>query len=254
MFDTKMTQAVAAGSRVFDRKIAIGAALGVSVMFAGYAVSAVGTGTTSASGQSISKQSSVVADSIKADAEECAKGTKDGTIGSSIKQALGIHTELAAATPNVESLFDVASDCFSGLSQIYDLSYSIPSIESIIGPATDAVTQYAKKKVCTAVNQVPGLVTSPINQAIDKIDNMSDINGVVQQNMSQIDPDLGAEYHSAPQGGTYTVDTNPYNKNQTDFGGPMGMGRNSINNTPQLPPQINPDVGGLIQSIGNLFD
>ncbi|WP_240533834.1 hypothetical protein [Aeromonas veronii] len=62
-----------------------------------------------------------MADNIKADAEDCATGTKDGTIGHSIKQALDIHTELASATPNVESLFDVGSDCFSGLSQIFDL-------------------------------------------------------------------------------------------------------------------------------------
>ncbi|WP_240533833.1 hypothetical protein [Aeromonas veronii] len=43
MFNGKMNPVAAAVGRVFDRKIAIGVALGVSVMFAGYAVSAVGS-------------------------------------------------------------------------------------------------------------------------------------------------------------------------------------------------------------------
>lgn len=233
MFNGKMNPVAAAVGRVFDRRIAIGVALGVSVMFAGYAVSAVGSGSTlaSASSQLISQQSSVVADNIKADAEDCATGTKDGTIGHSIKQALDIHTELASATPNVESLFDVGSDCFSGLSQIFDLSFSIPSLASILSAAQDAVMKYAQKKICTAVNQVTGMVTSPINQAIGKVNGLSSFgdlngmtNGLVQQGMSQIDPNLGSQYHSGTSGGTYTVGTNPFNGTQTDFGGSTGTG------------------------------
>lgn len=253
MFNGKMNPVAAAVGRVFDRKIAIGVALGVAVMFAGYAVSAVGSGSTlaSASSQLISQQSSVVADNIKADAEACATGTKDGTIGHSIKQALDIHTELASATPNVETLFDVGSDCFSGLSQIFDLSFSIPSLASILSAAQDAVMKYAQKKVCTAVNQVTGMVTSPINQAIGKVNGLSSFgdlngltNGLVQQGMSQIDPNLGSQYHSGTGGGTYTVGTNPFGISQVDFGGSTGT-NGDIGST-------NSQINALNQQIANV--
>lgn len=253
MFNGKMNPVAAAVGRVFDRRIAIGVALGVSVMFAGYAVSAVGSGSTlaSASSQLISQQSSVVADNIKADAEDCATGTKDGTIGHSIKQALDIHTELASATPNVESLFDVSSDCFSGLSQIFDLSFTIPSLASILSAAQDAVMKYAQKKICTAVNQVTGMVTSPINQAIGKINELSSFgdlngltNGLVQQGMSQIDPNLGSQYHNGTSGGTYIVGTNPFNGTQTDFGGSTGTGSDMSG--------TNAQINALNQQIANV--
>lgn len=56
-----------------NTRFALGIAVGVSVMFAGYAVSAVSSGSGSilgnASSQLLSQQTSVVADSIKADAE-----------------------------------------------------------------------------------------------------------------------------------------------------------------------------------------
>jgi len=256
MFNGKINPLAAVVGPAFDRKTAIGVVLGVSVMFSGYAVSA--------SSQLISQQSSVVADSIKADAEDCATGSKDGSIGHSIKEALDIHTGLASATPNVESLFDVDSDCFAGLNQIFDLSFSIPSLGSIISSAQDAVMKYAEKKICTAVNQVTSMVTSPINQAIDKVNGLSsfgDLNGLVQKGMSRIDPNLGAEYHSGKSGGTYNVEINPFNGTQTDFGGSSGTGSNmgGNNNTQSVPknapdPQKNSDNGSFIQSIGNLFN
>lgn len=215
-----------------NTRFALGIAVGVSVMFAGYAVSAVSSGNSilgNASSQLLSQQTSVVADSIKADAEACATGTLDGSIGHSIKQAMQIHQTIAAAPVNVESLFDVNSDCFSGLNQIYDLSFSIPSLSSIIGAASDAVMKYAQKKVCTAVNQVSGLVTSPINQAIDKVNGLSSFgdlngltNGLVQQGMAHIDPNIAAGYSNNQSGGTYTVGTNPFGGSQVDFGGSTG--------------------------------
>jgi hypothetical protein len=216
-----------------NTRFALGIAVGVSVMFAGYAVSAVSSGNDSilgnASSQLLSQQTSVVADSIKADAEACAAGTLDGSIGHSIKQAMQIHQTIAAAPVNVESLFDVNSDCFSGLNQIYDLSFSIPSLASIVGAASDAVMKYAQKKVCTAVNQVSGLVTSPINQAIDKINGMGAFgdlngltNGLMQQGLSHIDPNIAAGYSNNQSGGTYTVGTNPFGSSQVDFGGSTG--------------------------------
>lgn len=233
MFKKRISGVAAAVNQVFDRKVAIGAALGISVAFAGYAVSAPGFGNTlvSTSSELISQQSSVVAENIKADAEDCASGSKDGTIGYSIKQALEIHTELASATPNVEALFDVGSDCFSSISQIFDLSFAIPSLASIISAAQSAVLQYAQKKICTAVNQVTSMVTTPINNAIGKINgviSMADLNGLtnglVQQGISQIDPNLGSQYHPSVTAGTYTVGTNPFNATQTDFGGGTSAG------------------------------
>ena len=233
-----------------NTRFALGIAVGVSVMFAGYAVSAVSSG--SGSSQLLSQQTSVVADSIKADAEACATGTLDGSIGHSIKQAMQIHQTIAAAPVNVESLFDVNSDCFSGLNQIYDLSFSIPSLSSIIGAASDAVMKYAQKKVCTAVNQISGLVTDPINQAIGEINQLGSLgdlngltNGLVSQGISQIDPNIAAGY-SAPAGGTYTVGTNPFGSSQVDFGGTngdMGSTNAQINSLNQQIANVQAQVG-----------
>jgi hypothetical protein len=66
------------------------------------------------------------------------KNCDDVGIGASIKTAIGAHSEMASATPNVESLFDV-NDCFASVSQIIDLSFSIPSLGSILSSAQDAV-------------------------------------------------------------------------------------------------------------------
>ena len=170
MFNGKLNPVAASVGRVFDKKIVTGIAIGVTVMFAGYATSQTSglvSTLSSASSTLLSQQSSVVAAEIVADSEDCAEG-KIG-VGAAIGDALKIHTELASATPNVETLFDVSGDCFSGLSQIFDLSFAIPSLASILSAASSAVMQYAQKKICTAVNQVSGMVTSPINAAIGKV-------------------------------------------------------------------------------------
>lgn len=234
MFNGKLNPVAASVGRVFDRKIVTGIAIGVTVMFAGYATSQTSglvSTLSSASSTLLSQQSSVVADDIKKDAEDCATGTVDGTIGHSIGDALKIHTELASATPNVETLFDVSGDCFSGLSQIFDLSFAIPSLASILSAASSAVMQYAQKKICTAVNQVSGMVTSPINAAIGKVNGLASFtdlngmtNGLVSKGMSSIDPALGSAYHAAPATGTTTVGTNPFNSSQTDFSGTANTG------------------------------
>ena len=171
----------------------------------------------------VSNQSSVVANSIKSEAQNCANGAA-GTIGSSIGTAMQIHTEMASATPNVETLFDVANDCFSGVSNIFDLSFSIPSLSSILNAAKDAVMQYAQKKICSAATQVTGMVTNPLNQAISNVNgygSIGDLNGLsnnlVKSGMSQIDPNLGASYSGGGGGNNYTVGTNPFNSQQTEF-------------------------------------
>lgn len=227
MFNGKLNPVAASVGRVFDKKIVTGIAIGVTVMFAGYATSQTSglvSTLSSASSTLLSQQSSVVAAEIVADAEDCAEG-KIG-VGAAIGDALKIHTELASATPNVETLFDVSGDCFSGLSQIFDLSFAIPSLASIMSAASSAVMQYAQKKICTAVNQVSGMVTSPINAAIGKINGLASFtdlngitNGLVSKGMSSIDPALGSAYHAPVAAGTTTVGTNPFNSSQTDFSG-----------------------------------
>ncbi|MDE1715332.1 hypothetical protein PWG14_22990 [Chromobacterium amazonense] len=154
------------------------------------------------------------------------KNCDDVGIGASIKTAIGVHSEMASATPNVESLFDVNDSCFSEVSQIIDLSFSIPSLASILSSAEDAVLKYAQKKVCSAVGKVSGMVTTPINQAINDINQLqgfTDINGMANTAiggaMSTIDPQLGSGYHNAA-GGSYTANTNPFGSNQTTFDSP----------------------------------
>lgn len=220
MHEGRLNLITAALGGLATKRLLAGTALGISLAFAGN-VSAV-------SSSLISQQDSVVAESIKADAQECADGTKEGTIGHSIGDALKIHTELASATPNVESLFSATQDCFNGLGSLFDLSGSIPSLGSILASAQAAVLKFAQKKVCSAVQQVTSMVTTPVNQAIGKVSSGTSIgdlnglsNGLINKGMSTLDPQLGSSYHAAAPGAemTYTVDVNPFNYIQTDFGG-----------------------------------
>lgn len=227
MFEGRISPSASRAGFVIGKRVVLGSVLGAWLVVAapGYAATS-SLGATSST--LISQQDSVVADAIKADAEDCATGTKEGTIGNSINQALAIHTELASATPNVETLFSATQDCFSGLSSLFDLSGSIPSLGSILASAQAAVLKYAQKKVCTAVQQVAGMVTTPINQAIGNVGGGTSIgdlngmtNGLISGGMRTLDPQLGSSYHNAPAGATatYTVDVNPFNYIQTDFGG-----------------------------------
>jgi len=232
MYDGRLNPVAVAVGKSVGKRAVMGGVLGAWLLLAGPAFAATSSlGATSSN--LISQQDSVVADAIKADAEACAEGTKQGTIGASISDALKIHTELASATPNVESLFSATADCFGGLSSLFDLSGSIPSLGSILASAQAAVLQYAQKKVCTAIQQVASMVTSPINQAIGKVSSGTSLgdlngltNGLVSKGMSTLDPQLGSGYHNAAAGyeTTYTVDVNPFNYVQTDFGGGASTG------------------------------
>ncbi|PYG97469.1 hypothetical protein CVV67_26975, partial [Arthrobacter stackebrandtii] len=220
MYDGRLNPVAVAVGKSVGKRAVMGGVLGAWLLLAGPAVAATSSlGATSSN--LISQQDSVVAEAIKADAEACAEGTKEGTIGASISDALKIHTELASATPNVESLFSATADCFGGLSSLFDLSGSIPSLGSILASAQAAVLQYAQKKVC------------PINQAIGKVSSGTSLgdlngltNGLVSKGMSTLDPQLGSGYHNAAAGyeATYTVDVNPFNYVQTDFGGGASTG------------------------------
>lgn len=144
-------------------------------------------------------------------------------IGASIKTAIDVHGELAAATPNVESLFDVNSSCFSSVAQLIDLSSTIPSWQSIIASAEQMVLQYAQKKACSAVSQVSGMVTTPINQVIGGWSQLGSkftaINGSSNSSLSTpsyVNPQLGSQYQASASS-NYSVDINPFQTSQTTF-------------------------------------
>jgi hypothetical protein len=228
----RMAQAVR-GS--FDRRTIGGIVIGAAIMMSTMATAQTGggwfSGLFSGSGATgggsnntlISQQDSVVTASINEEAEKCAEGAP-GSIGSAISTAVNVHIQIASATPRVETLFDANDSCFSALSNLFDLSFAIPSLASIMNSATTAVMKYAEKKVCTAVNRVTGLVTSPLNQAINKVNgfaNFGDINGMangaINKKMSNIDPELGREYHPNVAEGAYQLNTQPFSSGQTTF-------------------------------------
>ena len=179
-----------------------------------------GSGATTGVSASMAAVDAAMNQKMQDDLKNC----DDVGIGASIKTAIGAHSEMASATPNVESLFDVNDSCFASVSQIIDLSFSIPSLGSILSSAQDAVLKYAQKKVCSTVGKVSGMVTSPINQAIGQINQLqgfTDINGMANSAiggaMSGIDPQLGSGYKPASASSGYSVNANAFGSNQTVF-------------------------------------
>jgi len=214
-----------------------GAFLGFAVMVSAMATAQTGSGggwfaglfstgsggSTTGASSLIAQQDALVAAEINKSAKDCANGAA-GTVGEAIKTAMTAHSEMASATPNVESLFDVNSNCFASISQIFDLSFAIPSLASILSAAQNAVMKYAQKKVCSAVSQVTGMVTTPLNQAIGQINQLqgfTNINGMagagINNMMASIDSNLGSSYHPPNTQTTYTVGTNAFNTSQTAF-------------------------------------
>ncbi len=169
----------------------------------------------------LSQQQSVIASNIQQDAADCATGDKPGTIGYAIKQAQDMHLQLASVRPDTDALFSVNNNCFTGLGQLFDLSFAIPSLGSIMSAATDAVMKYAKQQVCSAVGQVTQQVTGPLNQAIGSVSNQygaAGINGMIGQQMSTIDPNLGSAWNSSTTtNGSYTVNANTFGADQSSF-------------------------------------
>ncbi|ANN80890.1 hypothetical protein [Bordetella flabilis] len=182
----------------------------------------------------LSQQTSVVADSIKKEAELCATGNTPGTIGNAIQNALKIHTELASAMPNTEALFSPSGDCFSSLLGTWDLSFAIPSLSSVRDAVANALVKFAKKKVCSAVDQARMMTTSSINQAIYGLSSgtgmggIGDLNGLSNGLMSgalaTIDPNLGSQYSKPPAQTDYDVNLNPFSGTPLDFGGSGSSG------------------------------
>ena len=215
-------------------KPAIGVLVGASLVLAASAgasqsggnwfSSAFSTGGSSAS-SGVSSEMAAVDAAMNQKMLDDLKNCDEVGIGANIKTAIGAHSQMASATPNVESLFDVNDSCFASVSQIIDLSFSIPSLGSILSSAQDAVLKYAQKKVCSTVGKVSGMVTSPINQAIGQWNTLgqsfSDINGMANSavggSMSTLDPQLGSGYKPASAASSYSVNANAFGANQTVF-------------------------------------
>lgn len=180
-----------------------------------------GSGATTGVSASMAAVDAAMTQKMQDDLKNC----DEVGIGANIKTAIGAHSQMASATPNVESLFDVDDACFASVSQIIDLSFSIPSLASILSSAQDAVLKYAQKKVCSTVGKVSGMVTSPINQAIGQWNTLgqqfTDINGMANSavggSMSTLDPQLGSGYKPASAATTYNVNANAFASNQTVF-------------------------------------
>lgn len=198
------------------------------------------TPSTGATSALLSRQQSVVASSIQQNAAQCATGTQPGTIGYAIQQAQNVHLQLASVRPNTDQLFQAGNGCFGGLSQLFDLSDTIPSLGSIMSAAAAAVEQYATQRICQAVNQVTSSVTTPLNQAISSVTatvSTSGIDGMIGQQMSSIDPNLGSAWNANSPGGSYSINTNAFNINQTSFSPGTGMGPGpSTSSPPPSPP------------------
>ena len=205
--------------------LALAASAGASQTSGNWFSSIFSTGGSGSASSGVSDSLAAVDAAMNQKMQDDLKNCDDVGIGASIKTAIGAHSEMASATPNVESLFDVNDSCFASVSQIIDLSFSIPSLGSILSSAQDAVLKYAQKKVCSTVGKVSGMVTSPINQAIGQWNTMgqqfTDINGmaisVVGGSMSTLDPQLGSAYKPASAATGYSVNANAFGTNQTVF-------------------------------------
>jgi hypothetical protein len=205
--------------------IALAASAGASQTTGNWFSSMFATGGSGSASSGVSATMAAVDAAMNQKLADDLKNCDDVGIGANIKTAIGVHTEMASATPNVESLFDVNDQCFASISQIADLSFAIPSLASILSAAQDAVLKYAQKKVCTAVNKVSGMVTSPINQAIGQWNTLgqqfTDINGMANSavggSMATLDPQLGSSYKPASAATSYSVNANAFGANQTVF-------------------------------------
>ena len=187
------------------------------------------------------------------DAINCGNPATVGGLGEAFQSAVDLHTGMAAAGPDVESLFVASGDCFAGISQIFDLSFAIPSLGSIIAAAQSAVMAYAQKKVCTAVNKVSKEVTDPINKAITKFNGLNaytnlngGVNTTVGNALTALDPQLGAEYHNVAPVGTVNVATTPFSTGQTGFTATTP----TLNTTGASLAQLNQQIAALQANIG----
>jgi hypothetical protein len=162
---------------------------------------------------SIAEQRSIVADNIKQDATDCATGTKDGSLGKAVKDALDAHINIAGTQIDTEKFFDSSSSCFSSLSQMNDLSFSIPTVGNMLSSAQRAVSRYIKKQVCSMAGEISSTVLNPLNSTIKSLSSVASfrtINGFTG-NMG----DLSFRTNPSSKDGTYTISENPFDMTQS---------------------------------------
>lgn len=146
-----------------------------------------------------------VAQDIAAAQSECADISNPNGLAAAAAAAYQDRNTIAAATPNIDKLFNIAEDggCFSALKDFPNLSVAIPSLSSIANALKTTLIKYATRKVCTAVNEALSEVIDPVNEAINKVAQNGEIDlaGVVNTGMInkayEIDPDLGRVTQSA---------------------------------------------------------
>jgi hypothetical protein len=151
----------------------------------------------------LSQQQSVVSEQIKRDAEKCA--TEEGGLGDAIRKAQKAHETFAWAAPDTSKLFDPNNACFASTSLMWDLSFSIPSWSDIGNALVAAVKEYARKKICTAVNDVVGMVSQPVNQAINQVNSEGGLGSVIGGAMNEVDPALGNSFNMPKADESYTI-------------------------------------------------
>lgn len=250
--------------RYVDPKVVGGALVGGALVMATSAVAFTDGANifVPRSSEMVTQTEMVVANQLKEAEARCGE---EGGVGHAINTAMQIHTEMASISPDVEQLFNVADDCWSGVSQIMDLSFAIPSLAAIVGAASSAVMKYAEKKVCSAFDKATGMVTGPINQGLGKVSTqfggLNDINGLVNGGIGgafgQIDPDLGKEYKSPPASTTYRVDQEQLiiDGAKLATGQPIGQARTvtppPVQQAPAAPTQ---SQGSLLDRMGNLLE
>jgi hypothetical protein len=242
---TKLHKIYTVCSNSFNNKIVAGIILGITIA-AGTSVLAEDASKTNgnflnsianffgiSNPSSNSPTISAVSKELEAEAKKCATAA-DGTLGAAIKNATKIHLEIAVVAPPVEELFD--GDCFSGLMSIFDLSFAIPSLASIMAAVTQAVIKFAQKQVCRAVKKASSMISDPINKAISKINSLQGltdsnglINGMVQQGLDNIDTNLGNEYLAPKASETITVEANAFQLSQSSI--ENGANSNNSNNS-----------------------
>lgn len=168
---------------------------------------------SAASAVSIAEQRSIVADNIKQDATECAQGTKDGSLGKAIKDAMDAHINIAGTQIDTEKFFDSSSSCFSGLMEMNDLSFSIPTVGSMLSAAQSAVKRYIKKQVCSMAGEISSTVLDPLNSTIKSLSSVASfrtINGFTG-NMG----DLSFRTSPSSKDGSYAISENPFDMTQS---------------------------------------
>lgn len=160
-----------------------------------------------------------IADIINQDRKKCAEGA-EGTVGKAIYDSVNVHVKIASAAPNVESLFSIDNPCFSGLTKLNDLSFAIPTMASVISDVSSALEKYAAQQVCTFAKEQVSMVTTPINNLINEINTTfsgNAINGMIGAGLSNIDPQLGAQYTPSPPNLSVNVNTNGLAMSQLTF-------------------------------------